>query len=158
MGNYRRWYERGATYFITQVTYQQQPWLCTDAGRSALRQAITHVRQNHPFAIAAFVLMPDHFHALLTLPEGDSDFSTRMRLIKRYVTRYHKHELGLQAISTRSRLHRQEQNLWQRRFWEHLIRDEADFDRCYHYIHHNPVKHGFCQTPDQWQFSTIHRP
>jgi len=89
MPNYRRPGIAGGTYFITQVTYQRQPWLCREMGRHALRTAINQVRETRPFAIDAFVLLPDHFHCLWTLPQNDSDLSTRLRLIKTYVTRHY---------------------------------------------------------------------
>jgi putative transposase len=157
MPNYRRAKIPGATYFLTQVTYQRRPWLCDDIARQALRSAIVQVRQKYPFTIDAFVLLPDHFHCLWTLPPGDSDFSTRMRLIKSFVTRHYGEQLGIDAAISRSRQKRGERNLWQRRFWEHWVRDEADFGRCCDYIHYNPVRHGFCRVPQEWEFSSIHR-
>lgn len=115
MPNYRRPHIPG-TYFITQVTYQRQPWLCSDTGRTALRTALNYVQQNYPFSIDAFVLLSDHFHSLWTLPEGDSNLSMRMLLIKRFVTKYYGHQLGLDVGISRSREKRKERNLWQRRF------------------------------------------
>ncbi|WP_309742474.1 REP-associated tyrosine transposase [Chamaesiphon sp. OTE_20_metabat_361] len=157
MSNYRRPYVNGGTYFITQVTYQRQPWLCSEIGRVAMREAIQHVRQQYPFEIDAIVLLPDHFHALLTLPVDDSNFSLRMRLIKRYVTRYYGAKLEIDLGISESRIARKERNLWQRRFWEHLIRDETDFANHCDYIHYNPVRHGLCDRPQGWAFSRIHR-
>jgi putative transposase len=157
MPNYRRLAIPSGTYFITQVTYQRQPWLCTDLGRVALRHALQHVQQRHPFQIQAFVLLPDHFHALWTLPQDDGDLATRVRLVKRVVTKYYGQELGLTAEVSTSRMKRKEGNLWQRRFWEHLIRDEADFVNHCDYIHYNPVRHGLCEVPQQWPFSSLHR-
>jgi putative transposase len=157
MSNYRRPYINGGTYFITQVTYQRKPWLCSEIGRIALREAIEHVRQKHPFEIDAFVLLPDHFHTLWTLPVNDSNFSVRMGLIKRYVTQYYGANLEIDASVSKSRIARKEGNLWQRRFWEHLIRDEADFANHCDYIHYNPVRHGLCDRPQAWTFSSIHR-
>jgi putative transposase len=157
MSNYRRPYINGGTYFITQVTYQRQPWLSTEIGRIALREALQHVRQQHPFEIDAIVLLPDHFHTLLTLPEDDSNFSLRMRLIKRYVTKYYGEQLAIDLGASESRIARKESNLWQRRFWEHLIRDEIDFTNHCNYIHYNPVRHGLCDRPHEWAFSSVHR-
>jgi putative transposase len=157
MSNYRRPYINGGTYFITQVTYQRQPWLSTEIGRIALREALQHVRQQHPFEIDAIVLLPDHFHTLLTLPADDSNFSLRMRLIKRYVTKYYGEKLAIYLGTSESRIARKESNLWQRRFWEHLIRDEIDFTNHCNYIHYNPVRHGLCDRPHEWAFSSVHR-
>lgn len=157
MSNYRRPSLSGGTYFITQVTYQRYPWLCTKLGRHALRQALQHVRQKYPFQIQAFVLLPDHFHTLWTLPQDQGDLSTRMRLVKRFVTKYHGQALGLPTDISTSRSKRKEGNIWQRRFWEHVIRNEADFAAHCDYIHYNPVRHGLCETPQQWPFSSLHR-
>ena len=157
MPNYRRPYITGATYFITQVTYKRYPWLCTDIGRYALRHAFTHVRKKFPFDIDAFILLPEHFHCLLTLPIDDSNFSVRMLLIKRFVTKYYGNQLGININVSHSRKKRREANLWQRRFWEHLIIDEVDFANHCDYIHYNPVKHQHCKLPQQWSFSSIHR-
>ena len=157
MPNYRRPEIAGATYFITQVTYQRQPWLCGEIARYALRTAINQVRQTRPFVIDAFVLLPNHFHCLWTLPQDDSDLSTRLRLIKTYVTRHYATQLGLDIPVSKSRKKRKERNLWQRRFWEHLIRDETDFAQHCDYIHYNPVRHQLCQVPTEWYFSSLHR-
>jgi putative transposase len=102
-------------------------------------------------------LLPEHFHFLWTLPPDEKDFSVRLRLIKTYVTKHYGGKLGINREVSQSRLKRGESNLWQRRFWEHLIRDERDFAQHCDYIHYNPVKHGLCQTPQDWQFSSIHR-
>lgn len=123
----------------------------------ALREALQHVRQQYPFEINAIVLLPDHFYTLWTLPSDDSNFSLRMRLIKRYVTKYYGTKLKVDLDISESRIARKEGNLWQRRFWEHLIRDETDFDNHCDYIHYNPVRHGLCDRPQSWNFSSIHR-
>jgi putative transposase len=117
MPNYRRSTVTGGTYFITQITYNRQSWLISTIARQALRTAIIHVRQNRPFTIDAFVLLPDHFHCLWTLPEEDKDISTRLRLIKKFVTKHYDEQLAIDADISQSRQKRQERNLWQRRFW-----------------------------------------
>ena len=157
MPNYRRNIVPGGTYFFTQVTYQRHAWLCSDIARSTLRTAINKVRKKYPFSIDALVLQPDHFHCILTLPEGDRNYSTRLRLIKTYVTKHCADKLNIKAEITESRQNKKEGNLWQRRFWEHTIKDEEDYARHCDYIHYNPVKHGLCKVPQQWQFSTIHQ-
>lgn len=157
MPNYRRQTIAGGTYFITQVTYQRRPWLCSETARLALRTAINQVRKKRPFTIEAIVLLPDHSHSLWTLPPNDSDLSTRLRLIKTYVTRHYAHELDLDPQLSASRAQRKERNVWQRRFWEHVIRDEHDYARHCDYIHYNPVRHEFCRNPTDWPFSSVHR-
>jgi putative transposase len=157
MSNYRRQNICGGTYFLTQVTYDRIPWLCDEIARTALREAIEKTRTKYPFSIDAFVLLPDHFHCLWTLPPNDNDFSVRLRLIKTYVTKHYGKDLGITRSISQSRQKRSESNLWQRRFWEHSIRDERDFALHCDYIHYNPVKHGLRANPQDWQFSSIHR-
>ena len=155
MGNCRRDYEWGRVYFLTQVTYGRQGWLCREEARSQLRQAINQVRQKYPFQIDAFVLLPDHFHGVWTLPEGKGDFLVRMQLIKTYVTRWMGEDLRLDLPVSASREKRRERNLWQRQFWEHRVRDEKEFAAYCDYIHINPVKHGLCKSPTDWQWSQV---
>ena len=157
MSQYRRLFVPGGTFFFTQVTHQRRNWLCRDLARKTLRLAIEQVQIKYPFKIDAFVLLPNHFHCLWTLPPGDKDYTTRMRLIKTYVTKHCAKQLNLPISISESRQKRKESNLWQRRFWEHLIRDEEDFNRHLDYIHYNPVKHGLCKSVKEWQYSSFHR-
>ncbi|MFB2891345.1 transposase [Aerosakkonemataceae cyanobacterium BLCC-F50] len=157
MPNYRRLFVPGGTYFFTIVTYQRYPWLCSDIGRTALRNAFIYVKQRYPFSIEAIVLLPEHFHCILSLPEGDKDYANRWRLIKRFVTKRYANQLGIDLEISQSREKRHESNLWQRRYWEHLIRDETDFANHCNYIHYNPVKHGLCNSAQDWEFSSYHR-
>ncbi|MEO0967048.1 MAG: transposase [Cyanobacteria bacterium J06639_18] len=157
MPNYKRFVVPGCTYFFTQVTYQRYPWLCTENARQILRVSINKVRQTYPFKIEALVLLPDHLHCIWTLPPEDSNYATRWRMIKTFVSKNYVNKLPSDLKITTSREKRKESNLWQRRFWEHLIRDENDFINHCNYIHFNPVKHGLCQTPTEWEFSSIHR-
>ena len=157
MSNYRRADVRGGCYFFTVVTYRRRPILTDPPARHLLREAILTTRQNYPFIIDAWVLLPDHLHCIWTLPEGDNDFSTRWNIIKAWFSRqaktlYHQAEW----LNTSKTKHR-ESTLWQRRFWEHLIRDEEDFIRHVDYIHFNPVKHALVTTVKEWPYSTFHR-
>lgn len=118
-----------------------------------LRDAFRKVEQAHPFHIDAIVILPDHLHALWTLPEGDDDFSLRWRQIKSAFFR----AIGTGERISKSRTQKKERGIWQRRFWEHLIRGERDFSNHLDYIHFNPVKHGYVTKPDDWAYSSIHR-
>lgn len=155
MSNYRRARE-GNTYFFTLVTFQRQPILCLDESRQLLREAIAMVRETHPFVVDAWVLLPDHMHCIWRLPEGDTGYSTRWGLIKSAFTKGAKGWLPTPSANASRRKHR-EGTVWQRRFWEHMIRDERDFAAHYDYIHFNPVKHGYAPAPRDWPFSTFHR-
>lgn len=157
MSRYRRANTAGGTYFFTVVAYRRQPILCDEAIRNALHTAIETVRVAYPFVIDAWVLLPDHLHCVWTLPDGDADFPGRWSLIKSRVSR----AVGLQYRRAEwmnaSKLKHREATIWQRRFWEHCIRDENDFRRHVDYLHFNPVKHGLVSRVADWPYSTFHR-
>ena len=157
MSRYRRATTSNASYFFTIVTFRRQPILCDEAIRNALRTAIETVRASRPFIIDAWVLLPDHLHCIWTLPEGDADFSTRWRMIKRAVSLACRDSYHRADWMTLSKSKHRESTLWQRRFWEHQIRDEDDFIRHADYIHFNPVKHGHVKDVVDWPYSTFHR-
>jgi putative transposase len=157
MSCYRRATAGGSSYFFTVVAYRRQPILCDDAIRNALRAAIARVRIARPFEIDAWVLMPDHLHCIWTLPEGDADFSSRWMKIKRSVSLACGEDYRRADLLSASKLKHRESTIWQRRFWEHQIRDEVDFARHVDYIHFNPVKHGHVQQVADWPYSTFHR-
>ena len=156
MRQYRR-SKSGQTFFFTIVTHQRQPILTTETGRRYLRKAICRVRNDHPFRIVAVVLLPEHWHAVLELPRGDANFSTRIRLIKSYFTRNWRAERGEEGTITISRHEKGERGVWQRRFYEHTCRDEADLKRCVDYVHVNPLKHGLVSCVKDWPWSSFHR-
>ncbi|MEN6451365.1 MAG: transposase [Thermoguttaceae bacterium] len=119
--------------------------------------ALRKTQKERPFEITAIVLLPDHLHCLWQLPAEDDDFSTRWRLVKSRIT-IELLESGFRELGrNHSRCMRHEHAIWQRRFWEHLIRDEEDWKRHLDYIHYNPVKHGRTSTPAGWKYSTFHR-
>jgi len=201
MPNYRRSVVPGGTYFFTVVTHQRRKNLCNDDMRDALHSAIRSTQAKWPFLIDAWVLLPDHLHAIWTLPRNDRDYSARWSMIKRLVTQqvgftssYGAHgapyngdsgghgaadisasrllpTVGCavrtnsppnkakcnQPCQSESRKKRREGHLWQRRFWEHLVRDEGDLNRCRDYLHWNPVKHGQVSRVADWPYSTFHR-
>ena len=152
MANYRRNFLPGASYFFTVNLADRRLRLLTHHV-GLLRTAFRHVRARHPFAIEAAVVLPEHLHVIWTLPEGDGDFAMRWRLLKSAFSR------GLprgEWISA-SRAGKGERGIWQRRYWEHTLRDEHDFARHLDYIHFNPVKHGHVESAQDWPFSSFHR-
>ncbi len=155
MTRYRR--AHGATFFFTVVSYRRQTFLCHDAMRLALRQAILSVRRTRPFTIDAWVLLPDHMHCIWTLPAGDGDFSQRWKVIKKSVAASCRDEYRRADLITPSKRRHAESTIWQRRFWEHCIVDDDDFARHADYIHYNPVKHGLVKSAADWPYSTFHR-
>ena len=118
-----------------------------------LRAAFRSVRERHPFTLDAVVVLPDHLHAVWTLPEGDADFALRRRLIK---TMFSRGLLSGERISP-SRMRKGERGIWQRRYWEHTIRDPGDFARHFDYVRFNPVKHGHVAQVKDWPYSSFHR-
>jgi len=149
---YRRANIPGACYFFTVNLAERKSGLLVEHIEK-LRESVRRVQTAHPFVIDAMVVMPDHLHSLWTLPQGDRDFSTRWGLIKAGFSR----QLAPSERLSASRKSKGERGIWQRRFWEHLIRDDLDFARHVDYIHYNPVKHGYVQRPADWPFSSIHR-
>ena len=128
---------------------------CLILSKQPLRDAFRYVMERHPLIIDAVFILPDHLHCMWTLPENDQDFSTRWRLIKSYFSR--KCQVSFQEKMTLSRQQKGEKAIWQRRFWEHQIRDDRDFINHVEYIHYNPVHHGLVNAPKDWQYSSFHR-
>jgi putative transposase len=152
MPHYRRAWTPGGTFFFTHALLDRTSGLLV-ARADALRAAVTHVRARHPFDIHAFVVLPDHLHAVLRLPDSDADFATRWRLIKAAFSR----EIPPGEQRRESRIARGERAIWQRRYWEHLIRDEAELSVYTDYCHINPLKHGLVERVRDWPHSTFHR-
>ena len=149
---YRRHYLAGGTYFFTVNLWDRSQSLLVD-NINILRQAVRDVKTQRPFTIEAWVVLPDHLHAVWTLPEGDCDYSSRWRDIKKYFS------MSLPAtepVST-NRSARGERGVWQRRFWEHTIKNDHDFQQHVDYVHINPLKHGFVTRVCDWPYSSFHR-
>lgn len=157
MPRYRRSIVPGGTFFFTVVTEGRQAVLTQPDVRDALREAIMRVREHAPFRIDGWVLMPDHLHAIWTLPPDDADFADRWRRVKAYVTRQCGERYRQPKRLTRYRKGKGQGTFWQHRFWEHQIRDERDFRRHLDYVHANPVKHRYVQRAGDWPWSTFHR-
>lgn len=141
MTEYRRAYVPGGSWFFTVNLAERKNNLVLVEKIDLLRSAFEYTQQRHPFRMDAVVILPDHLHCIWTLPQDDADFSTRWNLLKGYFSR---HIATGERISA-SRKSRRERGLWQRRFWEHLLRDQNDFSRHADYIHWNPVKHGWAK-------------
>ena len=152
MPDYRRNRVPGGTYFFTvNLLDRRSDYLVGHI--DALREAVRQVRAGAPFHIDAWVVLPDHMHCLWTLPEGDADFPGRWRAIKKAVSK------SLPAAEARSPVmtRRGERVIWQKRYWEHTIRDDRDYAAHMDYTHFNPVKHGLVDHPAKWAFSSFRR-
>jgi putative transposase len=151
MPNYRRWRVPGGSYFFTLNLHDRSQRLLVDH-IDVLRAAFRAIQRLHPFHIDAIVVLPEHLHCVWTLPEADDDYSTRWRKIKATFSR----TLLATEWRSSSRRRRHERGIWQRRFWEHVLRDENDYAAHVDYIHFNPVKHGHCERAVEWPHSSIH--
>ena len=152
MSDYRRLWVPGGTYFFTVNLADRSRRSLVD-NIDALRLSVYAIRAAHPFETIAWCVLPDHLHVVWTLPPGDDDFATRWMLIKAQFSR--RIENGERLSASRRKHH--ERGIWQRRYWEHLIRDERDLQNHIDYIHFNPVKHGWAQRPRDWPHSSFHR-
>jgi putative transposase len=151
MPNYIRSYVPGGSYFFTVALLERRRHLLTE-NINALRTAFRSVKTQRPFKIDAIVILPDHLHCIWSLPPNDADFSTRWRLIK---AAFARSIAPGERLSTRRQI-KHERGIWQRRFWEHTIRDQKDFDAHLDYIHFNPVKHGWVKRVADWPHSSFH--
>ena len=176
MSQYLRFFQPGGTFFFTVVTHGRWPLFRHSNAIRFLGDVMRGVQEDSPFEMTAFVILPDHLHCMWTLPMGDFDFSSRWSRIKRKFTQAWLRHVGAgkelvgTAQSTNptkvgmahptlsaSRVKHREKDVWQRRFWEHTIRDETDFRRHLDYIHFNPVKHGLVDCPHAWEHSSFLR-
>jgi putative transposase len=152
---YRRVFVPGASYFLTLVAHERLPIFSDTAAIDLWRRAVGKVQTDRPFTLEAEVILPDHIHLLCSLPEGDADYPTRVRLIKAAFTRSFLSRRRRRDERSDSRVAKGEQAVWQRRYWEHTIRDARDFQAHLDYIHINPVKHGLVAAARDWPHSTF---
>ncbi|MEN8212920.1 MAG: transposase [Pseudomonadota bacterium] len=152
MTEYRRSKLKGGTYFFTVNCAERRGNRLLENNVDVLRQIFRHVKNAHPFDIDAIVVLPEHLHCIWTLPQDDDDFGIRWALIKAGFSRL----IPRGERCSKSRINRGERGIWQRRYWEHLIRDEQDFTRHVDYIHWNPVKHGWVNRVREWPYSSFH--
>jgi putative transposase len=157
MPNYRRLFQPGGTFFFTLVTAGRRPLFAQESARRCLHQTIGETQARWPFDLTAVVLLPDHLHCIWKLPEDDADYSTRWACIKKAFSRLWLASGGAETAVSRARQAHRETGVWQRRFWEHTIRDEDDFLHHVNYIHYNPIKHGLARCPHAWPWSSFHR-
>jgi putative transposase len=152
MTNYRRTFVPGGCQFFTVNLAERKSRLLTDH-IDFLRAAFRYARARYPFTVEAIVVLPDHLHSIWSLPDNDADYATRWRLIKATFSR----ALPAGERISPSRLRKGERGIWQRRYWEHTLRDERDYERHVDYIHFNPVKHGWVTCMRDWPYSSFHR-
>ncbi len=152
--SYRRNYIEGGTYFLTLCLANRSTSLLTDYIEE-LRTAYKQTQEKQPFTVEAMVILPEHLHMIWTLPENDFDYPNRVRLFKGYFSRQlpkYLSQVGNASLEKKGEL-----GIWQRRYWEHTIRDQLDFNQHMDYVHYNPAKHGLVVNIADWPYSTFHR-
>ncbi|WP_133137163.1 REP-associated tyrosine transposase [Legionella rowbothamii] len=149
---YRRIIIPGASYFFTVNLQNRKSKLLTE-NIDKLRFSFQNTMQYYPFGIEAIVVLPDHLHMIMSLPLDDGNYSVRWNCIKGTFSK----QLPANESISNIRKNKRERGIWQKRFWEHLIRDEKDFEHHANYIHYNPVKHRYVVNPSDWEYSSIHR-
>lgn len=151
MVNYRRNKIAGGTYFFT-VTLRNRSSNRLVGHIKLLKAAMRKVKDENPYKVIAIVVLPEHLHAIWELPAADADYAMRWRKIKSYFTK----DLINQGVKLNKNKHG-EYNLWQRRYWEHTIKNEQDLIKHVDYIHYNPIKHGLVKRVVDWPHSSFHR-
>jgi putative transposase len=141
MSEYRRIYQAGSSFFFTVVTHNRYPVFKNKPEIQLLTESMAKIKRKYPFKMRSFVILPDHIHCIWEMPEEDCDFSLRWLCIKSLFSRKHQNK--------------KIKNIWQKRFWEHLIRDDYDFEKHMDYIHYNPVKHGYVEKPLDWEYGSF---
>lgn len=152
MPDYRRNRVPGGTYFFTVNLLERRERLLVEH-IDAFRESVRQVRTQRPFYIDAWVVLPEHTHCVWTLPPGDGDYSSRWKAIKIAFAKTLPKTERLSAVRER----KGERGIWQRRFWEHTIRDEQDYATHVAYVHINPFKHGLVERVSDWPYSSFHR-
>jgi len=144
-------------FFFTCVTHRRRPLFDDPAARRMLREAMEATRASRPWVTEGIVLLPDHLHMLWRLPEDDPDYSGRVGAMKKRFTRAYLAAGGVEAEVSASQRRQRCRGVWQKRFWEHRIRDARDFRMHLDYIHANPLKHALVSLPRDWPASSFHR-
>ena len=158
MANYRRVFIGGGRYFFTLVTERRQRFLTEPPCLGALRSALVTTRHDHPFRLDAIVVLRDHIHLLITLPAADAEYPGRIKTLKARFTRALPMSVRDSLIKPGlSKTIKHEAGVWQRRYWEHTIRNEADYQHHLDYMMFNPVKHGLVCMVADWRYSSFHR-
>jgi len=152
MPDYRRAWHPGGTYYFTVNLLQRHDNNLLIRYIAELREAVRWVKSRHPFVIHAWVVLPEHLHCVMELPPDDADFTVRWRLIKMGFSK----SIPSKERRSEVRKKRGKRGIWQRRYWEHLVRDEADYRAHMDYVHFNPVKHGWVSRVADWPYSTFH--
>jgi putative transposase len=154
MANYTRVFLDGFSYFVTVVTHQRNPILIDNI--NLLREAFVKSKDKYEYTIDNIVILPDHFHMIIT-PKHAEDYSKIISFIKRYFSRNCFRHYYAHLLQSSSRENRGMKPIWQKRFFEHTIKNEKDLFETTQYMYHNPVKHGYVDDPKIWKYSSWYK-
>ena len=154
MPNYKRIFVQGHSYFITIVTHDRQHILIKNI--KLLRYVFSESKKLYHYDIVAIVILPDHLHMIIE-PEDANEYPKIISYLKRKFTYLvnKNDENKNDTFISKSKKKKRESNIWQRRYYEHTIRDERDFNLHLDYIHYNPVKHHYVQNTKEWEYSSF---
>lgn len=157
MPDYRRAFVPGGSFFFTLVVHKRQPLFSEARAVALLGSVFRRCLMRWRFKVDAIVLLPDHLHAIWSLPPGDSEYPKRWGWSKKEFTTHWLQMGGREWVISSARKRERRRGVWQPRYWEHTLEDEEDFERHVDYIHWNPVKHGYVECPYEWPHSSFHR-
>lgn len=157
MPNYRRYHVAGGTYFFTLKSEGNSPVFHKQSNVRLLGDVFREMRSRWPLEIHAIVLLPDHLHTIWSLPSGDTEYPLRWAWLKKEFTKRYLAQAGEEQARSASRRRNRRRGVWQRRYWEHTIQEERDFESLFDYVHWNPVKHGYVKSPADWPHSSFRR-
>jgi len=157
MPNFRRAFVPGGSFFFTLVTNGRAPLFNQPVARQLLGTVFRECLEKWPFTINALVLLPEHLHAIWSLPQGDAAYPKRWGWIKKEFTQRWLEQGGHEEAISAARESEGRRGIWQPRYWEHTLESDDDFERHFDYSHFNPVKHGHVRCPRDWPWSTFHR-
>jgi putative transposase len=157
MPNFRRAWVPGGSFFFTVVTDRRRRLFSSERARCLLGEKLRACQAAWPFTINAIVLLPDHLHAIWSLPSGDAAYPARWAWVKKEFTKAWLAGGGSELSISSARSKEERRGVWQPRFWEHTLESDHDFDRHFDYVHYNAVKHGYVACPSAWPHSSFHR-
>jgi len=154
MANYKRLFLERHSYYLTIVTHRRNPILIDNI--DILRESFRESKKYYKYVIDAIVILPDHIHMIIT-PKNTIDYPKIVRAIK------YNFSVGCDCHRTDIKNEEQSQSrykrgltpIWQKRYYEHTLRNEKDYVRCLEYMKNNPIKHGLVENSKDWRYLSL---